>query len=498
MNWYGLFDETGFTELLPKEYAHFSKPICDGLAVFLQGLPASQQTAIIAKQATLAPSASLSERLGLLARSCPVLQKIGQVLARDQRLSPELRQHLQQLESLPPIVPLEAIKEILDQELGPLDRLGISLTPPALAEASVAVVIPFRKADRGEEQDGVFKILKPDIKDRLDEELALLECVGSHLDERCDELRIPHLDYQESFQQVRDKIWEEVQLDHEQVKLTAARKFYADEHRVQIPKLFDCCTSHVTAMQRIWGGKVTDHQFTQTSDRQRLSELIVEAMIAQPIFAKQNWALFHCDPHAGNLFLTSEGRLAILDWSLVGSLDKQERIAIVQIMLGAVAHDQQRIVAVLAEMGNGGYLDLSKLSPIVDSWLRKLRQGQFPGLVWLVSMLDKAVQDAGLRLKPNMMMFRKSLYTLEGVVAEVGAKADTFDKVLVEGFLRHLAMEWPLRWFTSPNSREFATRLSNFDLTQAIIRYPSSVARFWMGQSLDWLDTSQANENVAV
>ena len=43
--------------------------------------------------------------------------------------------------------------------------------------------------------------------------------------------------------------------------------------------------------------------------------------------------MFHGDPHAGNLFLTDENRLAILDWSLVGSLGERDVMAIVQILL---------------------------------------------------------------------------------------------------------------------------------------------------------------------
>ncbi len=497
MNWHSLLDENALAALLPADRSHFAKPVSDGLAVFLEGLPESRQALLFSQQASLSPAVGISERLGLLARGCPVLHKIGQVLARDQRLSPELRHELRQLESLPPSVSLETIQQILGKELDPLDRLGIALAPPAVAEASVAVVIPFLKESSKEKQDGVFKILKPHIEELLGEELELLGSVGIYLDERCDDLQIPHLDYQEAFQQVRDKLLEEIRLDVEQNNLSAAKEFYAEEPRVQIPGLIDCCTPRVTAMERVWGSKVTSHQFTETSDRLRLAELIVDATIAQPIFARQSRALFHCDPHAGNLFFTTDGRLAILDWSLVGWLDEQTRIAIVQILLGAVAQDGLRMAEVLNQMAERGDVDQTKLRLIIEGSLRKLRRGQFPGLTWLVGMLDEVVQDAGLRLKLDLMMFRKSLYTLEGVVAEVGASAEAFDRVLSVRFVQHLAMEWPFRWFASPNSREFSTRLSNFDLTKAILSYPSSVTRFWMGQGLDFLDVCRRGEELA-
>ena len=104
-------------------------------------------------------------------------------------------------------------------------------------------------------------------------------------------------------------------------------------------------------------------------------------------------------------------------------------------MLGAVAQDEQRMLRVLNQISERGQLDSTKLRAILGGWLKKIRSGQFPGLTWLVGMLDEAVRDAKLRLKVDLMMFRKSLYTLEGVVAEVGASAEAFDRVLTVRFI---------------------------------------------------------------
>jgi ubiquinone biosynthesis protein len=406
-----------------------------------------------------------------------------------------LRQQLRKLESLPPSISFHTIAETLTRELGPLDQLGVEVLPPALAEASVAVVMPFQQNATRQQQplQGVFKVLKPGIEERLELELGLLERVGSHLDQRCEELRIPHLDYEESFQYVRDKLQDEIRLDQEQQHIDQARAFYANEPRVQIPALFDYCTSRVTAMERVMGGKVTDHNLKIAGDRHRLAQLVVEALIAQPIFAAGQRAMFHCDPHAGNLFLTTDGRLAILDWSLVGSLGEQERVAIVQIMLGALSLDAQRIVAVLEGIAERQHVDRTILTSIVQERLRCLRHGQFPGLTWLVSMLDEAVQTARLRFGADLMLFRKSLHSLEGVVADVGAQSSQIDRVVLTEFLRHFAREWPQRWFAMPDSRRFATRLSNLDLTQLLLGCPATVARFWYEQSLDILHGVRPN-----
>jgi ubiquinone biosynthesis protein len=478
-----LIDEATIASVLPDEYARFRRPIAGALAVFLEGLPSAHIQTVLADQAALTAGATISRRLGVLAQSCPALHKLGQVLARDRRLSPELRGHLQELESLPPSVPLVTIQETLARELGPLERLGVRLLPPALAEASVAVVIPFLHEHAPREhggRDGVFKVLKPGIEERLAQELELVERVGAYLDEKCDEFRLPHLDYRDSFEQVRDKLRHEVRLDLEQRHLAQAGAFYRDEPRVQVPALFEHCTRRVTAMERVTGGKVTGHGLDSAGDMWRLAGLIVEALIARPVFSPANRALFHGDPHAGNLFLTQDDRLAILDWSLVGTLGERERIALGQITLGALTLSAERIVTSLAGLAERRHVNRPALESVVGAWLGRVRRAQFPGFAWLMGLLDEAFQTAGLRVGGDLMLFRKTLHTLEGVLADVHAGTSPMDEVLLREFVRHLAVEWPQRWVALPHSRAFATRLSNADLVQMLLGLPWAAAQVWV------------------
>ena len=159
----------------PPAYARYRRPIVEGLRFFLGRLPGPEIAEILSDQAALPADASAEERLVALAERCPALHKLGQILARDRRLAPELRRHLQRLESLPPATPVGVIEKTLADELGPLEKLGVALEPPALAEASVAVVIPFRiqgASQDGHPDRGVFKVLKPGIEDRLARELG--------------------------------------------------------------------------------------------------------------------------------------------------------------------------------------------------------------------------------------------------------------------------------------------------------------------------------------
>jgi ubiquinone biosynthesis protein len=482
LSWDFLCDEAAVGPLLADEYARFRRPIAGALAVFLAGLPAAHQQAVLAAQAALPPAATAAERLAALARSCPVLHKLGQVLARDRRLSPELRRHLQELESLPPSVPPQVIRDALARELGPLRRLGVSLAPPALAEASVAVVVPFRRdpVPPGEGcRHGVFKLLKPGVEERLEQELEVLTRVGSFLDQRCDDFGIPHLDYRDSFEQVADKLGHEVRLDQERRHLTQARTLYEGDPRVQIPALLEPCTSRVTAMERVWGGKVTGHGPGPGYDRRRLAGLVVETLVARPVFSGPGPALIHGDPHAGNLLLAADGRLAVLDWSLVGWLGERERAAMVQVILGAMTYQPEHIVTTLAGLA-GPCPDRGALGAAVRAALARVGRGQFPGFTWLMSLLDEAAGSARVRVGADLLVFRKALHTLEGVLADLGAGAQRIDEVLLSEFVRHLAVEWPWRWLAPPDCRAFASRLSNADLARVSLGLPWAATRFWL------------------
>ncbi len=479
-NWDLLINELTVASVLPSEYARYARPISEALVVFLGGLPPVRQSAIFAEQANLPPTIPPAKRLGLLARSCPALHKLGQVVARDRRLLPEFRRQLQQLESLPPSVSIETIQNELSKELGSLEHLGISLAPAPIAEASVAVVIPFKAS--GQSTEGVLKILKPGMEERLEQDLDLFAGLGAYLDQRCDELALPKFDYQEAFEQVRDTLRHEVHLDLEQEHLTAARDFYANEPQVQIPAVLEYCTSRVTAMERVNGVKITDHDHPCDEVKAQLAELVSKVLIADPVFRKESRSVFHADPHAGNLFLTTDHRLAVLDWSLVGFLGDRERVCLTQLLIGAVTQDSIRILKNLQDLGDKDRLNQTVLGEIVSRWLAQIKPGSFPGFSWVMGLLDDAVQQANLRINADLLLFRKTMHTLDGVINDISPAENPTQKVLLREFIGQFVREFPDRWFASPNSRNFATRLSNIDIAEMMMTVPWAAMTFWLDQ----------------
>lgn len=481
-----LAEALGFAQLVPEAHAVYRPLLIDGLLFFLERLPPPRWAHILAEQLKLPRAATSAHRLVALLRQCPTLHKLGQVVARDRRLAPELRENLQGLESLEPTTPMAAITALIQREWGRV--AGLEVASAALAEASVAVVVPavWRDAEASVPRRGVFKVLRPGVEEQMHEELTIWSALGTFLEERCADHGLPVLDYRHTLDRVRGLLANEIRLDREQVHLARAAAFYADSPAVLIPQLWPFCTAYMTAMDRVDGRKVTDPG-SSPSERRRLARTLIEALIAQPFWSDSPAsALFHADPHAGNLFVTADGRLAILDWALVTPLSKAQRVAVVQAVTSALTLDDAGAARAIASLGCPS--DETALRAAVAAGLRQVRQGTFPGLDWLMALLDRLGTTGAMQFPEELTLFRKALLTLSGVISDVSGQP-SIDEVLIMTGLTQYGREWHARGFVPFDSRAFGSHFSNADGFGLWAGLPMTVIRYWIGRWQDALDT---------
>ena len=465
--------------MVPDEFAQFRHVVADAVVFFLEHLPVPRLTELAARQCDLSADASAEERLANLISQCPTLHKLGQVVARDRRLSSELRRRLQTLETMEPTTPVATVRQTIEREIGKDCACALSIDSRALAEASVAVVIPFSSDMSPDTRpaSGVLKVLKPHIEERLEEELEIWSDLAAFVDERCERDGLPLLRCKEIFQTVRTLLANEVRLDLEQLHLREAATFYADSQKIQIPGLLPCSTRRITAMERVFGTRVTDTEHLSDGARKELAGLVLTELVAKPIWNTEPCAIFHADPHAGNLFYTQDGRLAILDWALVGYLHKTEREQTAQIVLGALNLDANRIMRAIGAMAIEKPNE-SALREVVTEAVAALYRTEPPGLHWLLNLLGDAMFKAGVLFGEDLVLFRKSVLTLEGVAADV-SKDLSLGKVLPLSGGLELLREWARRCVASPISRDFGTHVSNIDLLSLYFAAPSAMTRFF-------------------
>lgn len=470
------------TPLVPEIYADYRPLVSDAFIFFLQHLSAPRLEAILTEQQAFPSDTGIAQRLTALMCHCPTLHKLGQVVARNRNLDQDLRSRLQSLETMPVTTCEDSVKRVIRSELKDLPEETMQLGSAALAEASVAVVIPFSlsSADPSGPSHGVLKVLKPGIEESLQEELAIWLDLGHFIDERCEYYQIPALNYAETLGTIRELLSNEIQLDREQRHLAQAAEFYAGAKKIQIPSLFPFCTPRITAMERVYGKKVTDTDNLSERQCRQLANTVIEALIAQPVWTPYETALFHADPHAGNLMFTEDERLAILDWSLAGHLGKIERIHIMQLMLGAMTLDAQRVAQEIEALALATP-DESALRSVVDKALGQLYAGELPGFSWAQALLDDASLSAGVRFGSELILYRKSVLTIEGVVTDISSKS-SIGRVLPVAAARQFMRELTARTFALPASRDFGTHISNLDLFSLYWGGPMAATRFWKHQ----------------
>ena len=435
-----IWQSLGLSQLVPAPLAAWRPLLIDGLAFFLEGLPAGRRASIMADQLALPIASEPGRRLAVLFAHCPTLHKLGQVLARQRSLSIDLRRPLQALESMPASTALPELLAGIRAEIG---EPSLSFGEQAIAEGSVAVIVPFTYRARGELRHGVFKVLKPGVEAKLADELAILGELEGFLEERGRELGLPALDYRETLGTVRRLLLKEVHFANEQHNLRAAAAFYAGEPRVMVPRLLPWCTARLTAMERVFGGKVTDAPLAPV-DRRRLADTLVSTVLAQPFWSTAQRAMFHADLHAGNLLLTTDGRLAIIDWSLTAGLTKTQRAALIAIALGGLTLDAPAIRTAIAGLGQLAVND-ARLTAAVDRALDRLVFAtERPGFDWLLALLDDVALRSAAGFPEDFTLFRKSWGSLSGLLGDLASRASPDVELFTAG-LPHFLVELPAR-----------------------------------------------------
>jgi ubiquinone biosynthesis protein len=228
-------------------------------------------------------------------------------------------------------------------------------------------------------------------------------------------------------------------------------------------------------MTRIEGPQVTTTAGERT--RRRAAGTVVGALITRPLFSTADPVLFHGDPHAGNLLWTPDGRLGLLDWALAGRIDQRSLGLTFGLLLAASRLDRRGVARAIRALARQD-ADRAAVDRIAADAVRRLRGGAPPGLGWLLGLLDRTALEAGARFGSDLLLFRKSLLTLDGVVRDLAPGYPTGLDVALAG-LRHLVGEWPGRLLASPTSRGFATHLSNLDLLSLLWLAPARARNFW-------------------
>lgn len=475
--------------LVPDVYADWRPVVRDAVAFVGSRLSVERVVPKLVAQMLLPAEMPLEQRLLLLIAQMPSLQKIGQIVARNPHLDPAFRAELTRLENAIQDITVAEVRAEVERQLGKhLKTYRVQMDEVILAEASVSAVVRFtwRNPVTHQEERGVFKVLKPYVLQHFPEEMALLQGLADFFDANRAAYNLPQVGFRAVMDDVRRLLEREVNLPNEQAALVAAWARYAPVPGVRVPRLIrELSTPTITAMSEEVGVKVTDAFREDAAQRARLAERVVEALIAVPLFAREEEAFFHADPHAGNLFADERtGEVVILDWALVERLSREQRRQTVLLVLAVALRDAQRMYDAISMLAEDDLLmDTTQAALVrghIAQFLRSLSPLTVPGFAQVMTLLD-GMAFSGLRFPPPLLMFRKALFTLEGVLHDIAPEVQP-DIALGRYALKLMSREAPGRLLRplTDTSNTFRTHLSNYDLTMLVLSIPLLGNRLWL------------------
>ena len=445
--------------LVPEQYARWRPLVQDAMRFMFSHLSIPRLAPKLDEQIAMPHDTKPEVRLLRLIAKVPGLQKLGQVLARNRHLPSPLRKALSELENGICDVDAKQIGNIIHDELGhKLGECEVEIEPGIFFEATVSAVIRFTwwNPDIRRRERGVFKVLKPHIRECFAEDMELLARLAKYMGSRHREYGFaPHV-LPDTFNDVRRLLQHEVHFTQEQATLGKAAQLYRSLRDVHVPRVISpLCTPRITAITEEHGVKITDAVLRMPALRRaQVSEQLVNTLIAIPLFAPTGDVIFHADPHAGNLLYDRRrGELVVLDWALTENLTREVRRQLAMLFLTVILRDPVGACdAVEALCTRRGRREKSKVQIIrrcVTTFIDALPVKRVPGAVDAMNLLQDIAFE-GIRLPTSLVMFRKALFTLDGILHDIGAPDFSVESVMG----RHVLENWFTSWkgFGSPLS----------------------------------------------
>jgi ubiquinone biosynthesis protein len=367
----------------------------------------------------------------------PTFVKFGQLLSTRSDILPEgVLFELQKLQDTVKPMPAGAAQRIIERELGaPVEEVFASFDPDPLGSASIGQV------HRAVLRDGrvvAVKVQRPEAPGRVESDLELMRDFADFLDRRFGR-RI--------FVDVRGLVAEFEIVIRRELDYTAeaanARRFAANfaDTPVVIPKVhLGYSTSRILTLQYVEGTRFRDIRplLLTPSERRRVASMGADAIFKMAF----EYGFFHGDPHPGNLLLTPDGDLALLDFGMVGYMSRGDIDALSRLFIAVIQRDAAAALRGLEALG-------VRYAPEVRGDLvRDLREflnkysGLSVGEVTLGQALSELIALARryrLRVPPVFPLLTKALVTAEGIARSIDPTINVYE--LARPYARRLLAE---------------------------------------------------------
>jgi len=424
----------------------------------------------------------------------PTFVKLGQILStRVDIFDAEWIEEFEKLQSNVAPIPVASIDELIESYLGrPMGEVFRSFDSVPVGSASIAQV---RGAVlRGGETVAV-KIKRPDIEPVIQADLRILTHLAGLIESEIPEVRR----YQpvQMVQYFARSLAKETDLSVELRYMQRFGQTFDSDPFVRIPRVYPDISNRQILVQEHIGDTLLKDIRIETLDAPMRTQLA--ARITDTLFTMiLQQGFFHADPHPGNIFIGSDGRITLIDFGLVGHLSSTRRREIVDLINALTRKDQFTMQYVLSNWAQGDLPDENLLGADVLEMLlnyehtpvRDLRISQ------VINDITQIMRNHGLTLPGDLVMLFKTLITLEGVAKRLDGQTELLERakpIVADAFKERSSPEHILR----KGRMHLQTLLQAADeLPQNLFRLSRRLQKGQMGITLDFKRFDQISHQI--
>lgn len=365
----------------------------------------------------------------------PIYIKFGQTLStRPDLIGFEVAESLKRMQDqLPALDSKIARKSIEDRFNKKIEEIFDEFDDAPVAAASIAQV---HKARLKSGEIVAVKILRPDIAQKYENDMCFLEQGASIASALCKKVR--RLKLKEVMAVFRQSMKFELDLRTEAAAASRIYDNFIGDDTLRIPKIHWPITSNdIITLEWIDGVSIYDLE--------KISALGLDPVeIAKKIsviFFNQafRYGFFHADLHPGNILVCPDGKVALVDFGIVGTLPEDDRLAIAEILYAFLKRDYQLVAEVHHRIGyipKDTNLDHFAQScraiaePIIGKAIKDISIGN------LLSQLFKVTEEFGMETQPQLLLLQKTMVVVEGIGQTLNADINMWD----------LARPWVKKW----------------------------------------------------
>jgi len=367
----------------------------------------------------------------------PSFIKLGQLLStRADLLGEEITVDLASLQDrLPPFSGAEE-RALNETEFAcPLDALFASFDETAIAAASIAQVHFARTA---EGRNVAVKVLRPGIAAAFARDLDLFLWLAGLAERLQPALR--RLKPVEVVQTLAEVVRIEMDLRLEAAAAAELAENFAGDPNFRVPRVdWQRTRRTVLTLERINGIHIDDRA-TMLAAGHRIEDVLGKAAAA---FFNQVFrdGFFHADLHPGNMFVGTDGAIVVVDFGIMGRLDRATRFFLADMLIGFLSGDYRRVAEVHFA---AGYVPPRRS---VDAFTQACRSIGEPilgrplqeiSIARLLAQLFEITEQFEMETQPQLLLLQKTMVVIEGVGRRLDPEINiwTLARPLIEGWMR--------------------------------------------------------------